>query len=126
MSDQEHRPLSEEGPLSPGFEMRYGTLRGEKGERGEQGAQGKASTRLPLPQARAIIFLLLLNLLLIGAGFFGLIHYVRAGNSDRCTSLEQVVAIPVPRPVAGNPSREFDARFEAIEQRRARELGCRP
>jgi hypothetical protein len=101
-------------------------LRGQPGEKGERGEKGEPSSRLPIGQARAVVYLFLLNLVLFGLCFLGLIHYVHAGDSDRCTSLQQVIAIPVPTPVAGNPSREFDSKFEAIERARARELGCRP
>lgn len=132
MSDEPERSLSEEGPLSAGFEMRYGGRRGEKGdagrrgEAGERGERGKTGARLPAGQARAVVYLFLLNLLFVGACFAGLVYYVHATDQERCTTLEQIVAIPVPTPVAGNPSREFEARFEAIERERGRQLGCRP
>lgn len=108
------------------FVRRYGggtpARRGEKGDKGER---GKPGPRLPPGVARALVLLFVLNLLLLAAVFFGLIHYVRAGDADRCTTLEEVVAIPVPRPVAHNPSREWESKFEAIEAKRGRQLGCR-
>ena len=109
--------------------MKYGGPprgpKGDKGERGKQGEQGEPSTRLPISQARAVVYLFILNLIFVGLCFWGLVHYIHANDQDRCTTLEEVVAIPVPQPVAGNPSREFDARFEAIEAKRGRQLGCR-
>jgi hypothetical protein len=92
---------------------------------GERKAAERTS-RLPAGQARAVIYLFLLNVVLFGLCFAGLIHYVKAGNSDRCTTLQQVIAIPVPTPVAGNPSREWESTYEAIDRQRARQLGCRP
>lgn len=100
--------------------------RGEKGRQGEKGDKGEPSSRLPIGQARAVVYLFLLNLVFVGLCFWGLVHSEQSSARDRCTTLNQVVAIPVPTPVAGNPSREFDARFEAIERERGRQLGCKP
>ena len=99
---------------------------GKRGERGERGKEGEPSTRLPVSQARAVVYLFVLNLLLFGACFWGLVHYAQAGNADRCTTLQQIEAIPVPQPVAGNPSREWESKYEQITRARGRELGCTP
>jgi hypothetical protein len=99
---------------------------GEAGQRGERGERGTASARLPAAQARAVVYLFLLDLLFVAACFAGLVYYVHATDQERCTTLEQIVSIPVPHPVVGNPSRQFDAHLEAIERERGRQLGCRP
>ncbi len=104
------------------FVERYAE-RGPKGDKGDRGEQGR---RLAAGQARALVYLFGLNLLLLGAGFFALIHYVQADNADRCITIEQIVSIPVPHSVKGNPSREWESKFEAIERVRAGQLGCRP
>lgn len=49
-----------------------------------------------------------------------------ANARQRCTSLEQDVSIPITHPIAGNPSREWEARFEAIDRERVIELRCKP
>jgi hypothetical protein len=99
---------------------------GEAGQQGERGEQGKVGARLPAGQARALIYLFILNILFVAACFAGLVHYVHATDQERCTTLEQIVSIPVPHPVVGNPSREWESRFETIERERGRQLGCRP
>lgn len=109
--------------------MRYAGQRGEKGEAGtagKRGEQGKAGPRLGAGQARAVIYLFVVNVLFVAACFIGLIHYVHSTDQERCTTLEQIVSIPVPHPLIGNPSRQFEARFEAIERERGRQLGCKP
>lgn len=150
--DEEHRPLSEHDPLSPGFEMRYAALRGEKGEKGDTGPQGIRGL-LSRTQGRAVVYLFILGAVLGVASLAGLLHYagelssqqrtvateqrelvteqhnltaaVKTNNAERCAILEEVVAIPVPHPVAGNPSREWESKFQALEATRGHELGCR-
>jgi hypothetical protein len=95
---------------------------GEQGSRGEKGERGSAG--LSRPVRRAILFLFVLNLLFAFANFAWTAYSVNANNQARCATILAQVSIPVPRPVAGNPSREFEAQTEAIERRRARELGC--
>ena len=123
---------------------------GQTGERGPQGIRGLLSRK----QARAVVYLFILGALIGVACLAGLLHYAgevsgqqrtvsreqrelvteqrelaaatRANNADRCTTLEEVVAIPVPHPVAANPSREWAAAFERIERARGRQLGCKP
>lgn len=157
--DEEHRPLSENEPLSPGFEMKYSPLRGERGEKGETGETGAPGPQgirglLSRAQARAVVYLFIVGALICAACLAGLLHYagkldsqqrtvaaeqreltteqhvltadVKANNQERCAILEEVVAIPVPHPVTGNPSREWESKFQAIERARARELGCGP
>lgn len=51
-------------------------------------------------------------------------HAIRANNQQRCSSLTQTADIPLPHPIAGNPSREWEAAFEKIERQRAQRLGC--
>jgi hypothetical protein len=48
----------------------------------------------------------------------------RVADEQRCGALVQQVAIPVPVPTAGNPSRAWVARFSQIERQRGAELGC--
>ncbi len=92
---------------------------GQQGERGETGAPG-----LSRATRRAVVFLVTLSLLLAAANMLWTAHVVNAGNQQRCASIEADATIPVPQPVAGNPSREFDAKYEAIERHRARQLHC--
>lgn len=68
---------------------------------------------------------------LIPVALFGLsilftVHYVSANDQQRCSSLLADASIPLPHPIAGNPSREWEAAFEANAALRARQLGCRP
>ena len=51
-------------------------------------------------------------------------HVVQGNNQTRCASVEADATIPLPHPVAGNPSREWEAAFEAIQRARAKQLGC--
>lgn len=152
--DEEHRPLSETGPLSEGFEMKFSALRGEKGDQGERGAEGKAGPRLPKRQARAVVYLFIVAALVGIAALAGLLHLAgevsqqqqavaqqqqqvareqreldaqqKANKADRCTTVEEIAAIPVPHPVKGNPSREWESKYEGIEAARGKQLGCKP
>jgi hypothetical protein len=120
--------------------------RGEKGDKGSRGDKGDRGERgMPAAQRRAIVYLFVVGALVGAACLGGLAYFASrlesqqqavvreqrelsaataANNRERCTSLEQVAAIPVPHPVAGNPSREWEARFEAIQGARARQLDC--
>lgn len=97
---------------------------GPKGDKGKQGERGERG--LPRGQARAVVYLFLLNTVFLVAGFFWLAHIEHVNDQQRCTSIEQATRIPVPHPVAGNPSREWEAQYEAIQAARGRQLGCRP
>lgn len=103
--------------------------RGDKGDRGAQGAKGDRGDRgrggMTGAQRKAFTYLALVVLVYCGLLGFGLIHYVRQNAQERCASIEQTTRIPVPHPIAGNPSRIWEARYEAIERQRARQLGCR-
>ena len=63
--------------------------KGDKGDKGDKGTEGNDATRLPVGQGRAIVYLFVLNLLFVAACFAGLVYYVRAGNQERCASLER-------------------------------------
>lgn len=99
-----------------------GQLRGQKGDTGAQGKRGEPGMgRRP---RRAVVYLFLLNSALIVAGFLWLGHTVTVNAQQRCGSILADARIPLPHPIAGNPSREWEAAFEAIEQHRAAQLGC--
>lgn len=49
---------------------------------------------------------------------------IRSNNQVRCASIQAEASIPLPQPVAGNPSRVWEAQFEALMAARARQLGC--
>lgn len=71
---------------------------------------------------RSVAALLLLGLLVGGANLLWTAHLVREDGQQRCGAVEAGATIPLPPP--GNPSRAWEARFEAIQQARARQLGC--
>jgi hypothetical protein len=155
--DEENRPLSEDGPLSPGFEMHYDTLRGEqgiKGETGERGETGKPGGRLPAVQARAIVYLFVINLIFVIACLGAFIHYAastraallhqqqtyEAGQRHEqaeqraagaqvirklCTTFGELAAN---KPPAGNPdtnpSRGYDQRNHRILDGVGPDIGC--
>jgi hypothetical protein len=98
-------------------------------------------------QATAVVYLFGVTMLLVAAALFALFHYVHevaraertaehaqmvasradtAAGVSRCADLQKLAAIPVPQPVAGNPSREFANQLETIWRARARQLGCTP
>jgi hypothetical protein len=150
MSDEEHRPLSEHGPLSPGFEMRYETLRGEKGEQGERGERGETgndATRLPVSQGRAVVYMFILPILLSLVCLVGLVYYGHrlSGQQQQVTRQQQAVVRQQREFLVGQQAASkktcdtigqivaipvapgtWGARFEVIERNRLRELGCRP
>lgn len=98
-------------------------LTGRKGERGERGERGQPGG-LAAGKSRAIVFLFAFSLLFGVANLFWSAHLVSQGNSQRCSTIVAQVTIPVPTPTAGNPSREWEAKFSADERRRGRQLGC--
>lgn len=66
---------------------------------------------------------------LIPVALFGLsilftVHYVASNSQQRCSSLLADASIPLPHPIAGNPSREWESAFEKNAAARARQLGC--
>jgi len=54
-----------------------------------------------------------------------MLQLARANARQRCASIAQTVGIPVPVPTAGNPSREWVAKFSLIERHRGEQAGCR-
>lgn len=120
--------------------------RGERGVQGERGEEGKPSTRLPVKQARAVVYLFFFSVLVSLACLVGLVHYSlalsaeqratsrqqalvareqhelvtasRAADKKTCGTIVQITGIPA---AAGT----WAARFEAIERNRLRELGCK-
>jgi hypothetical protein len=134
VTDEEHRPLSEETPLSPGFEMRYDTLRGEqgiKGETGARGATGATGPALTRRKAWAVVYLFGLAFLLSVTSLFWINHEVRADETAQaaqqrqeqaaqrkaglaieqaiCTDMGTMARIPPPTGNASaNPSRAYE------------------
>jgi Collagen triple helix repeat (20 copies) len=138
MSEDGSRPsVTYQGPRGPqgsqgsaGSQGNQGRA-GNQGQAGEQGAQGKRGAQgehgvagLSRPVRRALVFLFVLCVALAAANMLWTAHAVNADNQQQCASLEAVARIPVPQPVAGNPSRLWDSRYEAIERQRARQLHC--
>jgi hypothetical protein len=119
-----NEPTEPIGPIGP-VEARWTGAPVQQGQRGRQGEKGERGERgLPRAQRRAVIYLFLLNVLFVAACFAGLVHYVRSSEQERCASLAQIITIPIPVPVTGNPSRQAWASFEAVERRRGHQLGC--
>ena len=138
MSEDGNRPsVTYQGPRGPqgsqgsaGNQGNQGRA-GNQGQAGEQGAQGKRGAQgehgvagLSRPVRRALVFLFVLCVALAGANMLWTAHVVQGNSQQMCSSLEAVARIPVPQPVAGNPSRLWDSRYEAIERTRARQLRC--
>ncbi len=69
---------------------------------------------------RSVGFLVVLALLVTGANLLWTAHLVREDNQQKCASVVADATIPLP----AGPSRTWDARFEAIQKARARQLGC--
>lgn len=104
-----------------------GLAKGDKGERGEQGRQGEQGKRgqsLNRATRRALGFLLTVSLLIGAINLYWTSYVVRGNNQEKCATVQQLAHIPIPRPIAGNPSREFAAATERVYRARARELGC--
>lgn len=51
-------------------------------------------------------------------------HAIQVNLQQRCSSIEQDASIPLPAHIAGNPSRIWEAQFEAIARVRAKQLHC--
>lgn len=120
MSDQEK-----------GMENMEALWRGQKGDKGDKGQRG-----LPQGQARAIVYLFVLCIalfLVLGVGLFHQqsVFQQRISQADahnariRCQAIAQIVAIPVPSPVAGNPSRMWEASYEHVQRQRGIAAGCK-
>jgi len=73
---------------------------------------------------RAVVVLFVLAVFLAAANMLFTVHEIAVSNRARCQSLEQLVAIPIPQPVAGHESREYASRLRAAYRHRAIELGC--
>ena len=127
--------------------------RGDKGDKGDAGEKGAPGPRLPRAQRQAIVWMFLANLAFIGVLTVGLFHYTgkltdqqhvvahqqhalarqqreldeatAANSRQRCASVLAEAHIPLPHPIVGNPSRIWEAQFEALQATRARDLGCR-
>lgn len=98
--------------------------RGPKGDKGDQGDPGKRGEPLNRAARRSLIFLFVLAMLIGAANLLWTSHVVQADNQQKCASVEQLAHIPIPQPVAGNPSREFAAALENVYRARAAQLGC--
>jgi hypothetical protein len=120
--------------------------RGQKGDKGDRGEKGQRG--LPRNQARAVVYLFLLNLALfvtLAAGLFHYVHSTRAGlaaqahaqqvaqrkagqliEKSLCADLGTMAAI---RPPAGNPAANPSRAYEQDEARAwaglVRDLGCK-
>jgi hypothetical protein len=117
-----------------GFAKAYPGPKGDKGDTGQRGEQG-----LPRRQRRAIVWLFVVPAIFLGVGFLFLARTehrltaterqiaqeARSNAKERCASIAQTVGIPVPVPTAGNPSREWVAKFSLIERHRGEQAGCR-
>jgi hypothetical protein len=126
---------------------------GEQGNAGAAGARGRPGTGLPKAQRQAITWMFAFCVVLVVATFLGLFHYAgalagqqhvvarqeraldrqqrelddatAASIRQRCISIEQDATIPITHPIAGNPSREWEAAYEAIDRRRGVQLHCK-
>lgn len=154
VTDAEHRPPSEESPLSPGFEMRYDTLRGAKGETGQRGERGAPGAEGPQGEpfltsrkAWAVVYLFALAVLLSVVALFWINHEVRTTEAAQqrqqlaqqraerqagllvehkiCQTLASLAAL---KPPAGNPrtnpSRAFDDSLHSTLDGLGPDLGC--
>lgn len=136
--------MSDNPEQAPGWQGQPGE-RGEKGDKGDRGEEGKPSTRLPVKQARAVVYLFFFSVLVSLTCLAGLVYYghelsaqqqavsreqqavartqreflaaQQAGGKNTCGTIEQITAIPV-------KARTWGARFEVIERHRLRELEC--
>lgn len=97
---------------------------GPKGDPGQRGATGRRGQGMSGPQRRAFTYLTVVVLVYCALLGVALVHYVNVNAGQRCASTEADARIPLTYPIAGNPSREWDYRFEQIAKQRARYLGC--
>jgi hypothetical protein len=127
VTDEEHRPLSEETPLSPGFEMRYDTLRGEQGIKGDTGARGATGARgetgpvLTRRKAWAVVYLFALAVFLSGTGLFWINHEVRAqfAAQQRQEQAQAAAKAAAQRAQAVGACRQFGGLVQSIVQANA-------
>lgn len=91
----------------------------------------RAARRLASPRGRATAFFALLNIafflimLLWLSRIANHVEQVQVNdNRARCNSIVQSLHNPVPRPILGNPSREWEYRNEVIQYGRGRQIGC--
>jgi hypothetical protein len=141
--------MSDEMPERPAeMEMLFHGTKGAKGDRGEQGEPGKPSTRLPAVQARAVVYLFVLNLIFVAACLAGLIHYAyttrsallhqqqaqqaaqrRAGDlieQKLCADVGTMSSIRPPAgPAASNPSRAYEQAEHRAWSGLFRDLDCK-
>ena len=111
--------------MSPSGEGERLVARGQKGDKGDQGDAGqRGQAGLSRAVRRTLVFLFVLNVVLAAANLLWTEHVVMTGNQQRCASIVADATIPLPHPIAGNPSREWEAAFEAIQRHRAHQLGC--
>jgi hypothetical protein len=139
VSDQQE-PLGQQEQMEQMVSLARGP-RGAKGEKGDQGATG--ASRLPVVQARAIVYLFALNLALfivLGAALFHYVHAYQAGQArdqaaqrkagqvvERAlcgTFGELALNKPPPGNPAQNPSRAYDQRQHAILAQVGPDLRC--
>ena len=81
---------------------------------------------MPRKWARAAAILVALFVVMTAVNLLFTAQMIRSNTQVRCTSLMAEATIPLPQPVTGNPSREWEAHFEALQTARARHLGCTP
>jgi hypothetical protein len=118
--------------------------RGDKGPKGDKGDQGeKGASRLPVVQARAVVYLFVLNFalfLVLGAALFHYVHAYQSGQArDQAAQRKagQVIEhalcatfgeLALNKPPAGNPatnpSRAYDQRQSAILGQVGPDLRC--
>jgi len=106
-------------------------LRGERGERGEPGR------RLPAGQARAIVYLFLVNTVLVVAGYLLLssaVHHEQAAQRAQgqiaerklCTTLGRLAELHPPAgPPSSNPSRAYLQDLHTTLAQLGPDIGCR-
>jgi uncharacterized protein HemX len=122
--------------------------KGEKGEQGAQGEQGRPSPRLPVSQARAIVYLFLLAVVLSATALFWINHQVRTTEAAQqrqaqaqqrsqrqaglliekaiCTDMGTMAQIPPPTGnAASNPSRAYEQDEHRAWAGLYAGLGCR-
>jgi hypothetical protein len=113
LTGEDRERLAVPGPRGPQGNQ------GNQGNRGEHGVPG-----LSRPVRQALVYMFALAILLVAANFLWTGLAINANNQQRCSSLVADASIPVPQPVKGNPSRLWEARFEAIARHRAEQLHC--
>lgn len=79
--------------------------------------RGTVLTRSAL---RSVAALVLLGLMVTGVNLLWTAHLVRQDSRQRCGTVVASATIPL----SSGPSRAWEARFERVQQARARQLGC--